>query len=193
MGRRPLSFSDRADIAVGILAGRTDRQIGADLGRDHTVIWRERLRNSTKTRGYRPVSADCAAERRRKRPQERKIETDPVLAARVKMDLARSRTPRQIAGRLRLEATDASVEIMTKSPDAQGRTVSHEAIYRWIYALPKGELAKSGILLQSKRTHRKSRKPLGERTGGRIIGMVSIDARPEEASDRRVPGSWEGD
>ncbi len=193
MGRRVLSFSDRADIAVGILAGKTDRQIGADLGRDHTIIWRERRRNSTKTRGYRPVSADCAAGRRRRRPQTRKLETDPVLAARVKADLARSRTPRQIAGRLRLEATDASVETMTKSPDAEGRTVSHEAIYRWIYALPKGELAKSGILLQSKRTKRKPRKPLGERTGGRIIGMVSIDDRPEEASDRRVPGAWEGD
>ncbi|WP_315914126.1 helix-turn-helix domain-containing protein [Arthrobacter sp. lap29] len=79
MGRRPLSFSDRADIAVSILAGKTDRQIGVDLGRDHTIIWRERGRNSTKTRGYRPVSADCAAERRRSRPQARKIETDPVL------------------------------------------------------------------------------------------------------------------
>ena len=53
---------------------------------------------------------------------------DPVLAARVKADLARSRTPRQIAGRLHLEATDASVETMTKSPDAEGRTVSHEAL-----------------------------------------------------------------
>ncbi|MGB3675067.1 MAG: hypothetical protein WA988_11550 [Candidatus Nanopelagicales bacterium] len=53
--------------------------------------------------------------------------------------------------------------------------MSHEAICRWIYALPKGELAKSGIMLRSKRTQRKRRKPLGERTGGRIIGMVSID------------------
>ncbi|MFQ4149767.1 IS30 family transposase [Arthrobacter sp. LAPM80] len=94
---------------------------------------------------------------------------------------------------LRRLGTTASVETMTKSPDAEGRTVSHEAIYRWIYALPKGELAKSGILLQSKRTKRKSVKPLGERTGGRIIGMASIDDRPEAASDRRVPGSWEGD
>ncbi|WP_315913809.1 IS30 family transposase [Arthrobacter sp. lap29] len=109
------------------------------------------------------------------------------------MDLARSRAPRQIAGRLRLEATDASVETMTKSPDAEGHTVSHEAIYRWIYALTKGELTKSGILLQSKRTKRKSVKPLGEHNGGRIIGMVSIDDRSEEASDRRVPSAWEGD
>ena len=91
-----MSFSDLADIAVGILAGKTDRQIGVDLGRDHTIIWRERRRNSTKTRGYRPVSADCAAERRRRRPQARRIDIGQVLAARVRADLARSRTPRQI-------------------------------------------------------------------------------------------------
>lgn len=193
MGRRALTFADRADIAVGIKAGLTDRQIGAELGRDHTVIWRERRRNSTKTRGYRPLSADVAAQRRRWRPQGRKIDADTVLAARVRADLARSRTPRQIAGRLQLEAADSSVETMTKSPPAQGRTVSHEAIYRWIYALPKGELAKAGIMLQSKRTRRKPRKAFGERTGGPIIGMVSIDNRPAEASDRRVPGAWEGD
>ena len=88
---------------------------------------------------------------------------------------------------------DTTVEPMAHSTDADGRTVSHEAIYRWIYALPKGELAKSAILLRSKRTQRKTRMPLGQRTGGRIIGMVSIDDRPEVAADRRVPGAWEGD
>lgn len=193
MTRRKLTMADRAQIAVGIKAGLTDKELGELLGRDRTIIWRERRRNSTKTRGYKPVHADCAAEDRRRRPQTRKIDSDPVLSARVREDLRRSRTPRQIAGRLHLEATDPTVETMTKSPDADGRTISHEAIYRWIYALPKGELAKAGILLRSKQTQRKRRKPLGERTGGRIIGMVSIDDRPEAASDRRVPGSWEGD
>lgn len=86
---------------------------------------------------------------------------------------------------MQLEASDARVETMVKSPDAEGRTVTHEAIYRWIYALPKGELGRSGILLQSKRISRKRRKPLGERAGGRIIGMVSIDDRTDSASDRR--------
>lgn len=71
--------------------------------------------------------------------------------------------------------------------------MSQEAFYRWISALPKGELAAAGILLRSKRTARKRRKPVGERTGGRIVGMVSIDDRPEALGDRRVPGSWEGD
>lgn len=193
MARRKMTMDDRAQIAVGIKAGLSDKELGELLDRDRTIIWRERHRNSTKTRGYKPVHADCLAEGRRKRPQTRKIDDDPVLSARVREDLRRSRTPRQIAGRLLLEASDPTVETMTKSPDADGRTISHEAIYQWIYALPKGELAKAGILLRSKQTQRKRRKPLGQRTGGRIIGMVSIDDRPEVASDRRVPGSWEGD
>lgn len=193
VGRRALTFSDRTEIAVGIRAGHSDRQIAVEIGRNHTIVWRERRRNSTKTRGYKPVTADSKAQDRRKRPQVRKIDADEVLRSRVVADLFRSRTPRQVAGRLRLEAGHPSVEAMVKSPDAHGRTVSHEAIYRWIYAMPKGELAREGITLQSKRTTRKRRKPIGERNGGRIVGMVSIDARPETASDRRVPGSWEGD
>lgn len=129
-----LTFADRADIAVGIESGLSDGEIAEKINRDRTVVWRERRRNSTKTRGYRPVHADCEAERRRRRPQQFKIDTDPVLTARVRADLRRSRTPRQIAGRLRLEARDTTVEPMAHSTDADGRTVSHEAIYRWIYA-----------------------------------------------------------
>lgn len=63
MGRRRLSFSHRADIAVGIQDGGTDRQSGADPGQIHAIIWQERQRNSTKSRGYRPVSVGCAADR----------------------------------------------------------------------------------------------------------------------------------
>ena len=37
-------------------------------------------------------------------------------------------------------------------------TVSHEAIYTWLYALPKGELARQGILLRSGRTSRRPRR-----------------------------------
>ena len=192
MARRVLTFQDRVQIAVGVTQGLSDRQIGALLERDHSVIWRERRRNSLKSGAYRPVSADFRAARARRRPQTRAVDADPVLRGRVLADLRRSRTPRQIAGRLRLEATEVTVVTMTHSPDAQGRTVSHEAIYRWIYAHPKGVLAKQGILLRSKRTTRKPRRDLGQRTGSRIVGMVSIDDRPEDAA-LRVPGAWEGD
>jgi len=119
------------------------------------------------------------------------VAADPVLRARVLADLKRSRTPRQIAGRLRLEADDDTVGLMNGSMPAQGRTVSHEGIYRFVYALPKGELARHGVMLRSRRIQRRRVKPLGER-GAPIVGMVSIDAR-EDVADRRVPGHWEGD
>lgn len=190
MGRRLLTMKDRAQIGSGIKAGPTDEEIGELIDRDRTVIWREPRRNSTTTRSYRPVHADSQAQKRRSRPQTRTIDADPVLPERVRAGLP-AWDPRQIAGRLHLEATDPTVETTTTSPDAQGRTVSHEALYRWIYA-PTGELAKSGILVLSKHTQRTRRRRLGERTGGRIVGMVSIDDCPEAAADRRVPGSREG-
>ena len=69
-----------------------------------SVVTREIARNSTKTRGYQVVTADVAAKRRRSRPQSRKVASDPVLKTRVLADLKQSRSPRQIAGRLTLEA-----------------------------------------------------------------------------------------
>ena len=71
-------------------------------------------------------------------------------------------------------------------------SVSHEAIYTWIYAQPKGELARAGIIL---RTGREQRKPRGRKKtpGARITGMRSIDDRPAGAAGRQVPGHWEGD
>jgi IS30 family transposase len=101
-----------------------------------------------------------------------------------------SRTPRQIAGRLRLEAADASVGLMDGSLPAGGATASHEALYQFIYALPKGELARHGILLRTKRTRRKPRTT-GRAKRAPIVGMVSIDARDPDAEGRRVPGHWE--
>lgn len=70
--------------------------------------------------------------------------------------------------------------------------MSHEAIYRRIYALPKGELVRPGIMLRSKRSRRQRRRPVGERSWDRIVGMVSIDDRPEHVTDRKVPGWGEG-
>lgn len=192
LGRMVLTLADRTEIAVGRRSGMTIAAIAEQIGRHKSVVSRELNRNRTTAGNYQVVHADKQARARRARPQIRAIDADPVLAQRVRADLFRSRTPRQIAGRLKLEAGQPTVEPMTGSPDAEGARVSHEGIYQWIYALPKGELAAQGIMLQSKRTARKPVKSAGERSA-RIVGMVSIDDRPETATDRRVPGWWEGD
>lgn len=70
--------------------------------------------------------------------------------------------------------------------------VPHEAIYTWLYALPKGELAAMGIALRAGRTRRQPRGRARSK-GARIAGMVSISQRPKEAEGRKVPGHWEGD
>lgn len=152
----------------------------------------ELRRNGTKTRDYQAVTAGVKAEHRRSRPQARKVVADPVLEARANADLAAPWIPNEIAGRLRLEPADPTVERMSNSPDAQGRTVSGEAIYQHIYAMPRCELAKYGIFLQSKRTKRRPRTPSQTR-GWPIVGMVPVSERGEDASQRRVPGHWEGD
>ena len=110
--RRRLTAADRVEIALGLKAGWALRRIAAGIDRDVSVISREVARNSTKTRGYRMVTADVAAQRRRSRPQPRKVAVVPALRARVLADLKHSRTPRQIAGRLHLEAREATVGLM---------------------------------------------------------------------------------
>jgi len=74
---------DRAEISAGLKAGWSAARIARDLGRDWSVITREIARNSTKTCGYRVVSADVRAQRRRARPQARKVAADPLLCQRV--------------------------------------------------------------------------------------------------------------
>jgi transposase, IS30 family len=190
--RRPLSISDRVEISTGRKAGWSVRAIAAAIDRAPSVVSREIRRNSGTSSGYRAVTADGRAQRRRSRPQNRKIDTDPVLRHRVLADLGKGRSPRQIAGRLNAEAANQALPVAKGSPDGQGHTVSHETVYTWLYALPKGELARHGVRLDSGRTRRRARRTVGQRTGP-IVGMRSIDERPTQAEDRKVPGHWEGD
>lgn len=176
--RRMLTFEDRTKIGADFQAGLGVREIARRIGRDPPVVCREIKRNGTAAGGYRIAAANTRARKRRCRLKARKVAANPVLEARARQDLARPCSPRQIAGRLRAEAEDHTLQAPPGSDDVQGLTVSHDAIYQHLYALPKGELAKHGIMLRSKRS---SRKPCqnGRKTGPRIMGMVSIDDRSQ--------------
>lgn len=97
--------------------------------------------------------AGRAASVGRSRSKVRKLDADPALRDRVLVKLRAGCSPDQVAGRLRYERGGGHAERVAES-------VSHEAIYTWIYALPKGELAKQGILLRSGRTKRRPREPV---------------------------------
>jgi IS30 family transposase len=82
-------------------------------------------------------------------------------------------------------------------PDDRRMRISHEAIYQYIYVLPRGSLKATLIkgLRQERKYRRKSggRKANQEETRGKIANMLSIEERPQEVADRTIPGHWEGD
>jgi IS30 family transposase len=96
---------------------------------------------------------------------------------------ARSWSPEQIAGRLRVDF-----------PDDETMRISHEAIYQALYVQGRGALRRE--LTACLRTGRALRVPRA-RTRGRgkqfVTPEVLISQRPAEAADRAVPGHWEGD
>jgi transposase, IS30 family len=179
--RNPLTLEDREEISRGLAKGLENKDIASSIGRNESVVSREINRHGGRE-GYRAFRADAEARGARSRPKDRKIDADPELRDRVIGDLRKSWSPEQIAGRIRYESYRGETKM----------SVSHEAIYTWIYAFPKGELARAGIVL---RTGREQRKPRGRKKtpGAKIVGMIPIDERPAEAEGRQVPGHWEGD
>lgn len=178
--RRMVTEADREEISRGIAEGVEGKVIADRIGRSPSVVSREIARYGG--RGcYRAVVAHRAAAEQRRRPKVRRLDACPELRTEVVSRLRAGQSPDQVAGRLRDE-----------HPEQKARWVSPEAIYTWIYALPKGELARQGILLRSGRTQRRTRGRTRS-PGARIVGMTSIDARPTDATDRAVPGHWEGD
>lgn len=182
--RRMLTEADREEISRGIAENVESQVIAERIGRHPSVVCRDIARHGGRDR-YRAATAGRTAAASRSRPKTRKLDADPVLREQVLGKLRAGCSPDQAAGRLRYEHGGAHAERVAG-------TVSHEAIYSWLYALPKGELATRGVLLRSGRTQRRGR---GRRSspGARIVGMTSIDARPAQATDRAVPGHWEGD
>ena len=178
---RYLSFAEREEISVGVAAGESVRSIARRIGRAPSTVSRELTRNAVRGR-YRASTAQMTAMGRAVRPKPAKLATNLRLRARVEADLAKRRSPEQIAGRLRREF-----------PDDPEMHVSTETIYQSLYVQSRGALKQE--LTRYLRTGRGLRHPsrkVGQRKN-RIPNMVNIAERPPEASDRAVPGSWEGD
>ena len=179
---RYLSLAEREEIAVGLAARKSLRQIARELGRPVSTVSREVGRNSSAGGSYRAMAAQYRAEVRARRPKTAKLAGNEELRGWVQGKLRKRWSPEQISERLAAEF-----------PDRPEMRVSHETIYQSIYVQGRGalrrELAKS---LRTGRALRKPRRKEGERRGW-ITDMVMISERPAEAADRAVPGHWEGD
>src|SRR5258707_15266820 len=176
-----LTLADREEISRCLAAHMQQKDIAAAIGRNPSVVSREIARHGGR-RAYRAHRADTSARKYRRRPKCRKIDADPQLKEHVVGDLHKTRSPQQISGRL----------CYGRNPGETDMSVSHEAIYTWLYALPKGELAAMDIAMRRGRTRR---HPRGRDTsmGARTTGRVTFYQPQSVAEGTTDPGHWEGD
>jgi IS30 family transposase len=177
-----LSLAEREEISRGVAAGEPARAIARRLGRAPSTVCREAAANGGPGR-YRACAADRRAVRLMRRPKPAKLAVCPRLREAVEGKLELRWSPQQIAAWLKLAY-----------PDDPEMRVSHETIYLSLFVQARGALRKE--LFRCLRTGRARRRPQGLTVmngQGKIGGMVNISERPAEASDRAVPGHWEGD
>ena len=183
---RRLSSAEREEISRGLAQGYLISVIATRLGRSPSTLSREVQRNAGLS-GYRAFSAGNRAwvSASSRRGRKRRLTAEPRLRAYVLAKLKKHWSPQEIVKRLQQEY-----------PDDTTMRISHEAIYQYIYVLPRGALKQTLTkALRQERAYRrkKQRRTTHEETRGKIADMLSIEERPAEVAHRTIPGHWEGD
>ena len=162
-GGRYLSVGEREEIAVGLAAGESQREIAGRLGRSPSTISREVRRNSRGRRAYRALAAQGHAQHRAARPKTAKLAGNAELRGLVAGRLKQKWSPEQISRWLRRQF-----------PDRPEMQVCHETIYQSLYVQGRGALRRElAASLRTGRALRRPRRTAGERRG-KIPGMVMI-------------------
>ena len=147
--RSRLTLAHRVLIAAGLRRGDGPRAIGRELGFAHTTVAREVRRGRSPDGAYRAVEAERAARERASRPRAGKLERDPRLRAEVVRRLALRWSPAQVSASLERDF-----------PGEEGMRVSHETVYRALYAQGRGSLREElevELVLRSGRRSRRRR------------------------------------
>ena len=182
-----LSETEREEISRGLAKGETQSNIAKRLDRNKGTISRELKRTGGKL-NYRAHLAQKRSVRSAasRKQGHRLLLKNASLQKIVYAGLRKHWSPNEIVRRMKIEY-----------PQDTTMRISPEAIYQYIYVLPRGALKKELIsLLRQERKHRRAkngRKGKPEETRGKIVDMLSIEERPKEVADRIIPGHWEGD
>lgn len=180
-----LSDLEREDVSRMLSQGYSLRSIARSLDRNVSTISREIKLGGCNKRTYRAVTAQNRAKRNssKRKTGKYKLNDNPSLWKYILKKMKRKKwSPRQIAE-----------ELEKDYPLDMTMRISPEAIYTYIYVLPRGSLKKeltASLRQNHKRRHKQARGVKMER---KIEDMLSIEERPKEVEDRIVPGHWEGD
>jgi transposase, IS30 family len=178
-----LCLEERTMIEVSLARNESFREIARRICRPPSTVSREVALGGGRGT-YRAVLAAKACRRRGQRPKTRKLVACQRLADEVSGGLTKRWSPAEISARLHID-----------HPDDLEMRVSPETIYTSLYLQGKGGLKKELIAgLRRGRLHRRPRTRGEQAKRGNVLGDITpISARPPEAADRAIPGSWEGD
>jgi IS30 family transposase len=175
-----LNLDERNQIQQRLNQGSTIRSIAQTLNRPPSTISRDIRRGiyRAQTQTYCASQTHSAAHQQHHRGHG-KLSLDHPNWPTIRDHLEQGWSPQQITGRLK-----------HMHPDQPTWVVSHQTVYAFIHALPRGELKKELISYL-----RKKGKPNKAATDsrGKIANMRLIHDRPEEIGGRSVGGHWEGD
>lgn len=160
-----ITNNERQEISRWLALGMSTTEISKELGRNRVTIYREINRNSGKSK-YRAFSSsrraqDSAGSRRRGKTR---LDKDKRLCTYALQRLMQQWSPKGISEQLKIEY-----------PLNMEMRISHEAIYRYIYVLPRGELKRTLIrALRQDHVYRHNHKA-GKRSEarGKIADMLS--------------------
>jgi IS30 family transposase len=181
------TLAEREELSRLLAQGRTFINIASWLNKDISTISREVGRKGMNRFTYRAFKANQDAKRQKsKQGRKRKIDQNPELKQFIFDKLKLRWSPDQIAK-----------ELKAVYSENESMHISHEAIYTYIYVLPRGSLKKELLmyLRQQKKYRRRKGKnqPRNDEKRGQIPEMISIEERPKEVENRVIPGHWEGD
>ncbi len=183
--RRALTVVDRTMIEVRLRDGLGIRAIAREIGRSPGAVSDEIKRHGGAAVYRAEAAGEQAAARRRLAGRKRRLGCHDALFDEVAKLLRLGWSPEQISGRRK--------RIETGMEQRSELSVSHEAIYTAIYALPRGELRRELISCLRQDKPMRGRKPKDSERRGKLCNMTNIKERPDEVQGRLVPGHWEGD
>lgn len=185
---KQLNLKEREVIRNMLWEKKSMREIARALGRNASTISRElKKHRSARNKVYAPCliqkRVDCMRQKRGSRPRLK----SNVIRNYTEEKLKLGWSPEQIAGRL--------------SKDYPGISISHEAVYQYIYSRcqQQGWGAKCygddlRVYLRRKHKWRKRKYvPCQAPKQGTILNAVSIEQRPKFIEKRKQIGHWEGD
>jgi len=177
---RQLAPEERDHLAILRARGFTLGEIARLMNRHKSTLSRELRRNRSPVyHVYFPHKAQARAQARRSKASHRERLRQPLIRPYVIAKLRQGWSPEIIAGRI--------------AQDLPGCTVSPEAIYQFIYALPTRKEYNLVPCLIRAHTRRKRFGQSHHHSRSHIPHRISIDQRPAVVQERRQPGHWEVD